>query len=182
MSLLPTPQCPKCGNPIAMAVLRERMSSYLLSLGLHVGIVCNSCGARLALNTTRPIAIAFLCFVLLCAAFFYLPPVHRGGYTAWHFLAILPLLMAFLFGPAFAQVRVPRSGEGLRVHGDVWKQLEEDLAPAREVNRVEVETEAQRILEISAPDRAAWNCTKCRAGNPATFDLCWQCQSERPQA
>jgi len=181
MSLFLTPRCPKCGEPIAMAVLRERMSSYFLSIGRRVGVVCNSCGARLRLDTTRPIAITFFCFLVLCAVWLYLPSVHLGGYTAWHLLAGVPLFLAFLFGPAFAQVRVPRLGEELRVHGDIWKQLEEDLAPVREAKRAEVEPEFQRIPKINAPDRSAWDCTGCQAENPATFDLCWKCQSERPQ-
>lgn len=42
---------------------------------------------------------------------------------------------------------------------------------------------AQRLLESSrqAVQGAEWCCSNCQQVNPATFELCWHCATERPE-
>jgi hypothetical protein len=101
--------------------------------------------------------------------------------TKWLLLAGIPLLAAFMFGQAFAKVRLAKSGESLRIYPDALKQMAEDLAPIHAAAAAEAEAEAERIREISAPGRMPWVCSRCASDNPATFDVCWSCQTERPQ-
>ncbi len=54
--------------------------------------------------------------------------------------------------------------------GDTWIEL-------WVVNEAQAETAAQRIKErLEQPERDDWLCNHCKESNPATFDMCWQCQ------
>ena len=45
------------------------------------------------------------------------------------------------------------------------------------VDDTQVEAAARRIKEIlEQPDRDDWLCNSCHESNPATFDVCWQCE------
>ena len=57
--------------------------------------------------------------------------------------------------------------------GETWIELwivNDEQAPAA----------MRRIQEIEhQPDEEEWNCHHCKEPNPATFELCWQCQTQR---
>ena len=58
--------------------------------------------------------------------------------------------------------------------GETWIELwivNDEQAPAA----------MGRIQEIERqPDEEEWDCHHCEEPNPATFELCWQCQTQRP--
>ena len=57
--------------------------------------------------------------------------------------------------------------------GETWIELwivNDEQAPAA----------MGRIQEIERqPDEEEWDCHHCKEPNPATFELCWQCQTQR---
>ena len=57
--------------------------------------------------------------------------------------------------------------------GETWIELwvvNDEQAPAA----------MRRIQEIERqPDEEEWDCHHCEEPNPATFELCWQCQTQR---
>ena len=181
MSLLPTPVCPSCGQPIEMAVLRERISGYLNMVGRRAGVVCGSCGTRLALDPKRPILLAVVGLAIFVGASFLLRNLPRAPYTLWNLVAAAPLLLTLVYGQAFTRVQLPQTGVRLRVHGDAVDQLAKDLEPYRAKNIAEAAEEEARIEEINAPGRAPWTCTTCSTECPATFDMCWSCRAARSQ-
>ncbi len=177
----PTPVCPSCGRPLAIAVLRERMSGYLNLVGRRAGVVCGSCGTRLALDVRRPFLLAVGGLAIFVCVSFLLRALPHAPYTVWNLLAAVPFFLALVFGQAFARVRLPQNEERLRVHGDPINHLANELEPYRAENRAEASEEAARVEEINAPGRAPWVCAKCTAENPATFDMCWSCRAARSQ-
>jgi len=45
----------------------------------------------------------------------------------------------------------------------------------------EQEAQAREVLdEPPAPDGALWLCPSCREENEAAYEVCWNCQAERP--
>jgi lambda repressor-like predicted transcriptional regulator len=47
------------------------------------------------------------------------------------------------------------------------------------------EQEALELIELAIkgdPSKTHWVCPKCDESNPPAFDLCWQCETERPVA
>jgi len=157
------------------------MSGYFNMVGRRAGVVCPSCGTRLALDAKRPILLAVGGLATFVGASFLLRTLPHAPYTVWNLLAAAPFFLALVFGQALAQVRLPQTEERLRVHGDAIHQLAEELEPYRAKNRAEAAAEEARIDEINAPGRAPWACTKCSAENPATFDMCWSCCATRSQ-
>lgn len=156
------------------------MTGFLLTAGPRAGIACGNCGARLALSVRRPVLIVIGGLaVALLMAYFIDQALGRAEARKWQLLAFIPLFGAFMFGQAFAQVRVAQAGESLRIYGDPFKQMAEDLAPVHAAAAAEAEAEAERVREINAPGRTPWICSQCKSDNPATFDICWNCQSQR---
>ena len=48
------------------------------------------------------------------------------------------------------------------------------------VNHEQAPAAIRRIQEIEhQPDEEEWDCRHCKEPNPATFELCWQCQTHR---
>ena len=48
------------------------------------------------------------------------------------------------------------------------------------VNDEQASAAMRRIQEIEhQPDEEEWDCHHCKEPNPATFELCWQCQTQR---
>ena len=62
---------------------------------------------------------------------------------------------------------------GEKAPGETWIELwivkDEEAPPAM-----------RRIQEIEhQPDEEEWDCHHCKESNSATFELCWQCQTQR---
>ena len=46
------------------------------------------------------------------------------------------------------------------------------------INEAQALTASKRLKEIiERPERANWICNFCRERNPATFEVCWRCQT-----
>jgi len=57
--------------------------------------------------------------------------------------------------------------------GETWIELwivNDEQAPAAMCRIQEIEHQ---------PDEEEWDCHHCKEPNPATFELCWQCQTQR---
>lgn len=49
------------------------------------------------------------------------------------------------------------------------------------VNDSDYDKAMQVIESLSSKDNEEeWRCPKCGESNPASFDVCWKCQTERP--
>jgi hypothetical protein len=57
--------------------------------------------------------------------------------------------------------------------------LNDQFATVRADEEKAAREEDERLQEISAPARREWVCQFCKADNPATFDVCWNCSNQR---
>lgn len=82
--------------------------------------------------------------------------------------------------PLFARLVPPETGESVTV----TRSFEEQVAdyPEYEKEMKDLEAVAEWAEEVRDPARTPWHCTACDEDNPATFDVCWKCQKERPMA
>jgi ribosomal protein L40E len=151
--------------------------ALLLSLP-HPGIVCDRCGAKLALIGKRS-AVAIVLALAWFAAVFIAAGVNLRKPSVWLAVAGLPLFLAYFFAQGLAQVRLLRAGEKLNFHSDPLINLDERLADVRARSAQDDFEEAERVAEIGSPSRTDWVCRNCKAENPATFDICWNCSGMR---
>jgi hypothetical protein len=141
------------------------------------GVICEQCGAQLALETGRTAALVGLTYLWFLAV-----PVFWGGPSEKRFstltlLAIAPALLARLFGPGLYGVRLKGPDEKLVFTADPMQALDESLEPLRQQAAGEEQEEDARVAEINAPTRKSWLCSRCKTENPATFDMCWNCSA-----
>ncbi len=52
---------------------------------------------------------------------------------------------------------------------ELWVEKDADYKRAMEL-----------INDLEKPNSFEWTCSKCNERNSASFEICWQCQTERP--
>jgi hypothetical protein len=103
------------------------------------------------------------------------PGLSRDG----QLLALFMLVgVAFLIHerwiPLLVQLEPPAPGELLRPSRRIDEELADD--PQYQEDCREADEQTRWIEEMNDPARKPWRCVSCGEENPATFDVCWNCQ------
>jgi len=70
---------------------------------------------------------------------------------------------------------------GMNVFGFSQTPLNDPVLHVMDEGRIE---EARNLLREhfgTAVDAGEWPCPACKESNPASFDLCWNCQAAKPE-
>ncbi len=176
MSQLSSQNCPVCGATIPSRILRKRIGGFFSALSPRLGIKCENCKSALKVDGRRTallIATTYLFFIAF--AIIVRNPDHKR-LSLLQMTGGIPLLLAYIYGSLLVRLRTANPGEQLNFSDDPWENIEHELAPKRKQAEMEARLEDERIAEINSPARKPWTCVGCSAENPASFDICWQCE------
>ena len=176
MSQLSSQNCPVCGATIPSRILRKRIGGFFSALSPRLGIKCENCKSALKVDGRRTallIATTYLFFIAF--AIIVRNPDHKR-LSLLQMTGGSPLLLAYIYGSLLVRLRTANPGEQLNFSDDPWENIEHELAPTRKQAEMEARREDERIAEINSPARKPWTCVGCSAENPASFDICWQCE------
>lgn len=179
MSLFAAPVCPACQQRIPMKVLRRRLPGFIESLDKRMGIECPVCRALLKLDG-RPVAVVIGgSYVMAISVLFAYVSSAPAAPVAAPLAAWLTMHMAYRYGPWFVGISRGRAGDGVVYAADLMAGADRQWAEQRRAADAAALEEDERVAEINDPRRTEWSCATCTAQNPATFDICWQCQAVR---
>ena len=178
MTLLDYPKCPVCFKTVSLKQLWRiaRTSRGGLLIG-RIGIACPSCGAKLRVVQTLSIVCAVAPYALVIAGALYFgdaPRTNRlrnfSDFDVVVLMGVLLLLPYWLI-PRLARLRVLQSGE--TVEFPLEKVSKEALAT---IDESDIDADSSNIT----PEGSAWICNRCGEENPGTFEICWKCQTAKP--
>lgn len=192
MSLTEPPTCPACHQMVALTTLRQRMSGNFFVPGNRVGVICDKCGAQLRVDRRRAFVLVACAWVGALAVLYYVAIVRalpRGlEQIAWSLGAGLVLALGYRLGAYHLKLQKTDPSEQLFVYEDSFntpetlaQQAVGRAALAEERAAAVTMLEPERMCEINDPARRPWRCHHCDSENPATFDLCWNCEQSRPE-
>jgi hypothetical protein len=181
MSLVEPPTCPVCHKIVSIRILRERMDGNFFSAGNRTGVLCDKCGAQLRVRHLCAFVIVATAVVVAMAATYYAFTFPKGSarFALLALGALLTVLMARRLSPYFLALERTKPGEELFVFGASWE------TPSSRAKQLQEETFAGQPFQpepIKGTNESAgqpWRCGTCSSDNPATFDICWNCEKGR---
>ena len=106
---------------------------------------------------------------------------HSGLLHCRHAIDLYPSELAHRWRNALDEL-----GIETEIRNDILGGAAGEIAPGETwielwiVNDEQAPAAMRRIQEIERqPDEEEWDCHHCEEPNPATFELCWQCQTQR---
>jgi hypothetical protein len=97
-----------------------------------------------------------------------------GQLVAFFALVGVAALINMRWIPLLVQLEAPAPGELLRPSRGRDQELADD--PRYREDCRAVDEQNRWIEEMNDPARKPWRCVSCGEENPATFDVCWNCQ------
>jgi hypothetical protein len=171
MPLLEYPKCPHCQNTVHLSELWDIASTSKSGLLIgRTGIVCPRCQTKLRIiqwQSFLGIIASYACFVM------YLDLTGGLGDFSLLFmlLGVVPLVvLPSWFIPRLALLRELKQGEIVRFPLEVERELYQATG------------EEESNTPASIPESSPWICDICHEENPATFELCWNCQNPKSES
>jgi hypothetical protein len=168
--------CPVCGFPIPLKLLRKRVGGFFSALSPKLGIECTNCRSALKLNGRRTALAIGAAAVFFFAFGLAMNNPLQNHLSILQMAGLIPLLLAYIYGSSLVSVRPSRPDERLSFSRDPWENFDREFPPRDQEAEADDLLEDERIAEINSPVRQPWTCSGCSAENPATFDICWQCE------
>ena len=185
MPLLRFPRCPACGSATDLPHLYNPMRTRRPGLVLQgpVAINCRTCGAILRVRQWPIFALFLLVIAIPSGALLVVPkqwnlPQEEIDRTLFGFGLVL-FILHMCYANRFVRLSVVQ--EAAR-----WRFPLDDLMVTRD-NDLEFAALEDQLKEEAAwvefaqkHPAPAWRCGKCGEENPGVYELCWNCETERP--
>jgi len=184
MPILDEPQCPQCSSTLPLRLLWRVAPTGRDGLVLtgKVGIVCPRCGAKLRILQTRIRIWILAVYAVFGGCIYYIGWMTREAHLI---LDENVLFVGALAGVGVAQFLLwrytPQLAQLRLLGNDERVQFPLARTQAEEANAVSGEFEDTGDGEESPEDsKPEWTCPHCREENPASFEICWNCEEARP--
>ena len=180
MALADIPRCPRCGHQVNPEDLRREYGRRRTVLNrTQWGIRCPDCKFVSKIRKTRAHIVSFTLFASAAAVGASLKDPSRGLSADMQLIAFIVLVAIVVFvqvrwAPLLVQLEDPAPGELLRPSRAIDEEMTDDPHYREDCEAAE---EQNRWIEaVNDPERKPWRCSSCGEQNPATFDVCWNCQ------
>lgn len=183
MPLFDPPHCPNCESLLPLSDVRREVFRITGLFGKKFGIRCTVCRSVLKVKALRPWAliVSMDAFVMLGLAWIGTlrpkPIPDEQLAPALILLFGIGALVVWRWIPRFAQVRPLEPGEQLTIEAEL--SILDDMS---DEDKSEIADRAEWAESVKDASRVPWRCESCGEENPATFDICWKCQSARPES
>ena len=189
MSLLPFPTCPTCDQKIDLSYLYSKCSQDRNGIfkDRPVGITCPHCHAKLRVRQFWEIFVrTLMCAIVVIGFLPLLIWTKTRTEDANNAVSLLFFVVAFLvvgMGSKyrrFTQLVNVKMDELPTVRFPLETKTEELSHAESEEQRAEQESYdwAMKNSFSDVDKSSSWRCSKCKEENPASFEVCWNCQHE----
>jgi hypothetical protein len=170
MTLIPYPACPVCRARVPLDALYAAAATSRSGrlLGGPYGLRCPACGTVLRVNDAIVPLVSLLMVTVPIAllVWFYRDRLGPNLQLGAVLLGVpLLLLLQSRYAQRFARLVRADAGDSLVMPLDAPPPVQADNNEA-----------------VYTAGTTPWHCRNCGEENPANFDVCWRCQSERLRA